>query len=64
MMTPEDIRRMIEAGASLVALNSGIRENGIKLLKQASRAIADNSNNIADNEKGKPEVSTTENSTL
>ena len=64
MMTPEDIRRMIEAGASLVALNSGIRENGIKLLKQASRAIADKGNNIADNEKGKPEVSTTENSTL
>ena len=40
MMTPEDVRRMIEAGASLVALNTGIRENGVKLLKHASRALA------------------------
>ena len=39
MMTPEDVRRMIEAGASLVALNAGIRENGVKLLKHASRAL-------------------------
>ena len=39
MMTPEDVRRMIEAGASLVALNTGIRENGVKLLKHASRAL-------------------------
>lgn len=39
MMTPEDVRRMIDAGASLVALNSGIRESGVKLLKQASRAL-------------------------
>ena len=35
MMTPKDIRRMFEAGASLVALNSGIRENGLKLLRHA-----------------------------
>lgn len=35
MMTPKDISRMFEAGASLVALNSGIRENGLKLLRHA-----------------------------
>jgi dihydroorotate dehydrogenase len=40
MMKPEDIRRMMEAGASLVALNTGIRENGFRLLKKATEAIA------------------------
>ena len=40
MMTPNDIERMIEAGASLVALSSGVRENGFKLLKKATKQIA------------------------
>lgn len=40
MMTEEDIKRMMEAGASLVALNTGIRENGVRLLKRAAKAIA------------------------
>lgn len=39
MMTPKDIRRMFEAGASLVALNSGIRENGLKLLGEAVKEL-------------------------
>ena len=39
MMTPKDIRRMFEAGASLVALNSGIRENGFKLLRNAVKEL-------------------------
>ena len=39
MMTPKDIRRMFEAGASLVALNSGIRENGLKLLRNAVKEL-------------------------
>jgi dihydroorotate dehydrogenase len=40
MMQPEDVKRMMEAGASLVALNTGLRENGLRLLKYAARAIA------------------------
>ena len=40
MMAPEDIKRMLEAGASLVALNTGIRENGFRLLKYGSKHIA------------------------
>ena len=39
MMTPKDIHRMFEAGASLVALNSGIRENGFKLLRAAVKEL-------------------------
>ena len=39
MMTPSDIRRMMDAGASLVALSSGLRENGLNLLKQAAKEI-------------------------
>ena len=42
MMTPNDISRMLEAGASLVALSSGLRENGFKLLKKAAKQIAPN----------------------
>lgn len=42
MMTPNDIERMMEAGASLVALSSGLRENGFKLLKKAITQIATN----------------------
>ena len=42
MMTPNDIERMMEAGASLVALSSGLRENGFKLLKKAVTQIATN----------------------
>jgi dihydroorotate dehydrogenase len=42
MMTPNDIERMLEAGASLVALNSGLRENGLKLLKKSAKKIATN----------------------
>ena len=40
MMTEHDIKRMIEAGASLVALNTGIRENGMRLLRRSAKAIA------------------------
>jgi dihydroorotate dehydrogenase len=40
MMTPEDIERMFEAGASLVALSSGVRENGLKLLRRTTKRIA------------------------
>lgn len=40
MMQPEDVKRMMEAGASLVALNTGLRENGLRLLKYAAKAIA------------------------
>jgi dihydroorotate dehydrogenase len=39
MMTPEDIKRMMDAGASLVALNTGIRENGMRLLKEGTDAL-------------------------
>lgn len=39
MMTPEDVKRMLDAGASLVALNSGLRQNGMRLLKQAAKAL-------------------------
>ena len=39
MMTPEDVKRMIEAGASLVALNTGLRENGMRLLKETAKAL-------------------------
>lgn len=39
MMTPEDIKRMMEAGASLVALNTGLRENGMRLLKEAAKNL-------------------------
>lgn len=42
MMTPRDIERMMEAGASLVALNSGIRENGVKLLIESAKALIKN----------------------
>lgn len=40
MMEPKDIREMMEAGASLVALNTGLRENGFRLLKKAAKEIA------------------------
>ena len=40
MMTEHDVKRMIEAGASLVALNTGIRENGMRLLRRSAKAIA------------------------
>lgn len=39
MMTGEDVKRMFDAGASLVALNSGLRESGMHLLKGATKAI-------------------------
>ena len=42
MMEPEDISDMLEAGASLVALNTGLRENGLRLLKKAAKKIAKN----------------------
>lgn len=41
MMQPEDVKRMMEAGASLVALNTGLRENGLRLLKYSAQAIAE-----------------------
>lgn len=40
MMQPEDVKRMMEAGASLVALSTGVRENGFKLLRHSARAIS------------------------
>lgn len=39
MMTPEDVKRMLDAGASLVALNSGLRQNGMRLLKKAAKGL-------------------------
>ena len=39
MMTPEDIKRMMDAGASLVALNTGIRLNGFRLLKASAKML-------------------------
>ena len=39
MMQPEDIKRMLEAGASLVALNTGLRTNGMRLLKAAANGL-------------------------
>jgi dihydroorotate dehydrogenase len=42
MMEPKDISDMLEAGASLVALNTGLRENGLRLLKKAAKKIAKN----------------------
>ena len=38
-MTPDDIEAMMEAGASLVALGSGIRENGFRLLKRGAERL-------------------------
>ncbi len=42
MMTPDNIASMMEAGASLVALNSGIRENGFKLLRHSTEYLVAN----------------------
>ncbi len=42
MMEPEDISNMLKAGASLVTLNTGLRENGLRLLKKAAKKIAKN----------------------
>ena len=42
MMEPEDISNMLKAGASLVALNTGLRENGLRLLKKAAKKIVKN----------------------
>ncbi len=39
MMQPEDVKRMLEAGASLVALNTGLRTNGMRLLKAAANGL-------------------------
>ena len=39
MMTPEDIKRMMEAGASLVALNTGLRTRGMRLLKKGVKRL-------------------------
>lgn len=44
MMEPEDISNMLKAGASLVALNTGLRENGLRLLKKAAKKISKNNN--------------------
>ena len=42
MMEPEDISNMLEAGASLVALNTGLRESGLRLLKKAEKNLTKN----------------------
>ena len=39
MMQSEDVKRMLEAGASLVALNTGLRTNGMRLLKAAANGL-------------------------
>ncbi len=39
VMTAQDIEDMIQAGASLVALGSGIKENGFRLLKRGAKQI-------------------------
>lgn len=41
MMEPKDIERMLEAGASLVTLNTGLRENGFRLLQKGAKRIAE-----------------------
>lgn len=47
MMSPEDVQRMMEAGASLVALNTGLREYGLRLLtKSAKRVTAHTTSNL------------------
>ena len=42
MMRPKDIKRMMEAGASLVALNTGLRERGMRLLKASVEELRNN----------------------
>ena len=44
MMEPEDVRRMFEAGASLVALNSGLRTNGLRLLTASANILSKTAN--------------------
>lgn len=39
MMTPDDVRRMLDAGASLVQLNTGIRYGGLGILKRICRHL-------------------------
>jgi dihydroorotate dehydrogenase len=39
MMQPEDVKRMLEAGASLVALNTGLRTKGMRLLKRSVKHL-------------------------
>jgi dihydroorotate dehydrogenase len=39
MMCAEDIVRMLDAGASLVALNSGLRTNGMHLFSEGAKAL-------------------------
>jgi dihydroorotate dehydrogenase len=51
MMQPEDVCRMLEAGASLVALNTGLRENGLKLLKRSSKMLVDRDNDRSTEDK-------------
>ena len=41
-LQPEDVKRMLDAGASLVALNTGLRTNGMRLLKAASNGLLTN----------------------
>lgn len=36
---PDDIEALMEAGASLVTLNSGIKENGFKLLRKGAKQL-------------------------
>ena len=39
MMSAEDIVRMLDAGASLVALNSGLRTHGMHLFSEGIKAL-------------------------
>ncbi|MBR5865576.1 MAG: dihydroorotate dehydrogenase (quinone) [Alistipes sp.] len=42
MMRPTDVKRMMEAGASLVALNTGLREHGMRMLKASVDELRNN----------------------
>ena len=42
MMRPTDVKRMMDAGASLVALNTGLREHGMRMLKASVDELRNN----------------------
>lgn len=53
VMSPEDVEEMLAAGASLVSLNSGIKDQGFKLLRASAQRIKT---------EGGEQTTTTENS--
>ncbi len=42
MMRPKDVKRMLDAGASLVALNTGLRERGMRMIKACVKELGKN----------------------